>query len=266
MTLDQRYTLLLTASFVLAIATLVSAFFFRAPYGRWLSRKWGPVLPGWLGWVLMETPAALTIAIIYFSAPLPAPPPGVAGSGGSWSGLTSLVFLLMWEAHYVHRAFIYPFTRSDPQRPMPLAVPALGIAFNLLNGWLNGTWLFLLSGGYPRSWLRDSRFLLGLVIFLAGFVINRAADRTLRQLRAPGELDYKIPRGGLYRWVSCPNYLGEIILWTGWAIATWSLPGLSFAVWTFANLAPRAIGYHRWYRQRFTDYPPERRALIPFVW
>jgi 3-oxo-5-alpha-steroid 4-dehydrogenase 1 len=253
MTLEQRYTILLAASFLLALGTFVTEFFYRAPYGRWSSKHWGPTIPGWLGWVLMETPAALTIAVIYASAPRP-------------QTVTSIVFLLMWEAHYLHRAFIYPFTRTDRRKPMPLAIPAMGIGFNLLNGWLNGTWLFELSGGYPRAWLQDPRFLVGLAIFILGFIINRAADRTLRDLRAPGELDYKIPRGGLYRWVSCPNYLGEIILWGGWSIATWSLPGLSFAVWTFANLAPRAIGYHRWYHERFTDYPPERRALIPFVW
>jgi 3-oxo-5-alpha-steroid 4-dehydrogenase 1 len=253
MTALQLYSFLLAVSYVLALATFASSFHFRAPYGRWLSRKWGPTIPGWLGWVLMETPAVLTMAAVYLRAPLP-------------QALTSAVFLIMWEAHYVHRAFIYPFTRSDRRKAMPLAVPLLGIAFNVSNGWLNGYYLFVLSGGYPAAWLREPRFILGLLIFIAGYVINRGADRTLRGLRGPGELDYKIPRGGLYRWVSCPNYLGELILWTGWAIATWSLPGLAFALWTFANLAPRAIGYHRWYRERFPDYPAQRKALIPFVW
>ena len=73
------------------------------------------------------------------------------------------------------------------------------------------------------------------------------------------------PFGGLYRWVSCPNYLGEILEWSGWALATWSWPGLAFAVFTFANLAPRALSTHRWYRETFADYPPERKALVPFV-
>lgn len=99
-----------------------------------------------------------------------------------------------------------------------------------------------------------------------GFVINRAADRTLRSLRGPGETGYKIPQGGLYRWISCPNYLGEIVEWVGWAIATWSLPGLLFAVWTAANLIPRARAHHIWYHEQFNNYPVERRALIPGLW
>ena len=103
-------------------------------------------------------------------------------------------------------------------------------------------------------------------LFVAGFVINRQADHTLRSLRRPGESGYRIPHGGLYRWISCPNYLGEIVEWTGWAMMTWSLAGLSFAVWTAANLAPRAWAHHAWYRKYFAEYPPERRALLPGLW
>jgi protein-S-isoprenylcysteine O-methyltransferase Ste14 len=66
--------------------------------------------------------------------------------------------------------------------------------------------------------------------------------------------------------VAAPNYLGEIIQWGGWALATWSLPGLAFFVWVLANLVPRARAHQRWYRQRFADFPPERRALVPGVW
>jgi protein-S-isoprenylcysteine O-methyltransferase Ste14 len=149
---------------------------------------------------------------------------------------------------------------------MPVALVAVGFAFNAMNGFINGTYLFFLSGGYPTDWLWDARFLAGLTLFIAGFVINRRADLTLRRLRAPGESGYKIPYGGLYHWVSCPNYLGEIVEWVGWAVATWSLPGLAFAIWTVANLAPRARAHHVWYHDRFPDYPSGRKALLPGVW
>ena len=58
---------------------------------------------------------------------------------------------------------------------------------------------------------------------------------------------------------------GELLEWTGWAIATWSLAGVSFAVYTAANLVPRALAHHRWYRETFPDYPPGRRAVIPYL-
>jgi 3-oxo-5-alpha-steroid 4-dehydrogenase 1 len=37
-----------------------------------------------------------------------------------------------------------------------------------------------------------------------------------------------------------------------------------FAV-SAAHLVPRALATHRWYRERFPDYPRERRALIPYL-
>jgi 3-oxo-5-alpha-steroid 4-dehydrogenase 1 len=33
-----------------------------------------------------------------------------------------------------------------------------------------------------------------------------------------------------------------------------------------ANLAPRAWSHHRWYHEQFSEYPLERKALIPGVW
>jgi len=133
----------------------------------------------------------------------------------------------------------------------------------MVNVYLNGS--YIAAGSYPAAWLTDPRLLVGVALFLVGFVINRWADRVLRNLRAPGETGYKIPRGGLYELVACPNYFGELLEWVGWAVATWSLAGLSFAVFTAANLIPRAVANRRWYRERFPEYPASRRALIPYL-
>ena len=201
----------------------------------------------------MEAPAPLAFAVCF-------------ALGSSTGTVTALVFLGLWELHYIHRAFIYPFSRRGSSRQMPLAVISLGLIFNMMNGYLNGRYIFTFSGGYTNHWLTDPRFVAGAALFIAGFAINRRADQILRNLRKPGESGYKIAHCGLYRWVSCPNYLGEIVIWTGWAVATWSLPGLAFAIWTVANLAPRARSHHAWYRQHFPDYPQERKALVPGLW
>ncbi|MBW2713856.1 MAG: DUF1295 domain-containing protein, partial [Deltaproteobacteria bacterium] len=84
-----------------------------------------------------------------------------------------------------------------------------------------------------------------------------------RNLRKPGETGYKIPYGGFYRWVSSPNYLGEIIEWAGFAMLTWTPAGLAFLVFSISNLFPRAFSHHRWYQEQFEDYPEERKAIIP---
>ena len=98
-------------------------------------------------------------------------------------------------------------------------------------------------------------------MFVAGFVINLHSDTVLLRLRRSGR--YEMPQDGLFRFVSCPNYLGEIIEWTGFAVMTWSPAAAAFALWTAANLVPRALSNHRWYKERFEDYPATRAALIP---
>jgi 3-oxo-5-alpha-steroid 4-dehydrogenase 1 len=236
----------------LGLVVFIALFFVAAPYGRHSRKRWGPVIGSKLAWVLMEAASPIVFAVCFFL--------------GRNFNITSVVFLALWEAHYFHRAFIYPFSLKGSARRMALSVVSMGLFFNLMNGYLNGRYLFTFSGGYPTSWLTDPRFIIGVIIFVGGFIVNRQADDVLRGLRQPGESGYKIPYGRFYRWVSSPNYLGEITIWIGWALLTWSLVGAVFAFWTIANLLPRARANHAWYKANFPDYPPERKALLPRVW
>jgi protein-S-isoprenylcysteine O-methyltransferase Ste14 len=230
----------------LAVPTLVVLLHVDAPYGRHARRGWGPAVPARIAWMVMEAPAALGLPALYLAA-RPA-------------GVVPAALLALWLAHYVNRAVVQPL-RARGGTAMPASVMAMGFAFNCVNVAIQGSAAFA-PGAYADAWLADPRFGVGLATFVAGYATNAHADAVLRRLRAGG---YQIPRGGLYRWVSCPNYLGEIVEWIGWAIATWSLAGASFAVWTIANLAPRALANHRWLRERFPDYPRERRALVPWL-
>lgn len=239
--------------FVLSVAIFVVLFFTSAPYGRHIRTGWGATMPNHWGWLVMESAAPLTFLVMFLIGTRTRTP-------------TVWVFLVLWEAHYIHRAFIFPFQMRDRGKSMPIGIVAMAFCFNVVNGYLNGRYLFELGPEYPTAWLLTGRFIIGSTLYVLGFVINRQSDMILRGLRRPGETGYRIPYAGLFRWVSCPNYLGEIVEWTGWAIATWSLPGLAFAVWTAANLAPRARSHHRWYQSEFAGYPSDRRALIPGVW
>jgi protein-S-isoprenylcysteine O-methyltransferase Ste14 len=244
------YRALVALELALAVATFVGLRFVRAPYGRYASARWGPTVPARLGWLVMESPAALVFAGVYATGPHRTSP-------------VPLILLALWQTHYLYRAFVYPWRLRGTTR-MPAAIALMAIAFNVLNAYLNARWVAS-YGRYPTGWLADPRFLAGTAVFLAGLAVNRDADRRLRALRAPGDTGYHVPRGGLYRWVSCPNYLGEIAQWFGWALLTWSPAGLAFAVYTTANLLPRGIDHHAWYRERFDGYPPARRAVIPYL-
>ena len=56
-----------------------------------------------------------------------------------------------------------------------------------------------------------------------------------------------------------------MIEWLGFAVMTFSIPGFVFFIWTVANLLPRAIATHKWYKEKFDDYPSKRKILIPFI-
>lgn len=244
---------LLITWFILAGVIFITLFFIVAPYGRHIEKRRWFSIDSTTGWIIMESTAPLVFAALFWFSPYR-------------NAVPELIFLGLWEAHYIHRAFIYPIERRDAGKRIPLTIVVLGLVFNGVNAYLNGRYLFTFSGGYSMSWLTDPRFAAGVCVFIAGYLINRRSDLILRSLRQPGESGYQVANQGFYRWISCPNYLGEILIWIGWAIATWSWTGLSFAFWTAANLVPRAHAHHQWYRRNFPDYPANRRALIPGIW
>lgn len=254
MTEIDFYNGLLLSWLGLAAGVFLLLLFVTAPYGRNSRDGWGPVISARLGWVLMEAPSPIGMVVLFW-----------IGSSAHRVSPIAWIFLGIWMLHYLNRAFVFPFRMRNRGKTMPVLVAAMAVAFNLGNAYLNGRWLFDLGPVYPKSWLADPRFLGGVLLFGVGFVINQHSDWVLLHLRKPGESGYQIPRSGAFRFVSCPNYLGEILEWSGWALATWCLGGLAFAVWTAANLIPRAITHHRWYQEHFPDYPSERRAVLPYL-
>ena len=235
---------------ILAPIVFISLFFITASYGRHWKASWGPNLNPRIGWVLMELPCVVLFAGVYFQ--------GVT----VWR-LATLTLFGLWELHYLQRTFVHPVLMRLGKSSMSVSVVAMGLLFNVINAPLNALALTHFSPSYSDGWLIDPRFIVGTVIFLVGFTINVYSDHILRNLRKPGETGYKIPYGGLFRWVTSPNYFGEIVEWCGWALATWSLAGVAFAAFTFANLAPRARAHHLWYLSNFSGYPKKRKAMIP---
>ena len=238
----------------IALALLVFPVLLRitAPYGRHSSRDWGPMIPNRLGWIIMELPS-LIIFVLYCLG------------GTNRMNAPILVFFLLYTMHYTNRSIIFPLRTHTSRKLIPLLITLMAILFNLVNGFINGYYFGTVSSGYPIEWLYDVRFIGGGLLFLAGMFINLHSDNILLALRKTTSNGYSIPQGGLFRYVSCPNFLGEILEWTGFAIMTWSPAALAFALWTVVNLVPRALDHHKWYQARFGNYPAERKALIPFV-
>ena len=243
-------TLILIWIFI-AVIVIPFAVKIRAPYGRHSRTDWGPMIDNRLGWIIMEVPALLVVLIFYFT-------------GSAEKSLVVQVIIAVWILHYGYRSLIFPFFLRTKGKKMPVAIMSSAVFFNLINGFFIGYYLGNFAN-YPDDWMTQLPFILGLIIFLTGLLINWTSDWKLINLRKPGETGYKIPKGGLFNRISCPNHFGEIVEWGGFALMTMALPMLSFWIWTMANLIPRALNHHEWYKEKFDDYPSERKAVVPFI-
>ncbi len=242
----------------LGILVLPLTLWVTAPFGRHFSARFGPAIGNRFGWIIMESPAIWWFTFVFVL--------GLLWYGDARHSLAAWVLWALWMIHYLNRGLIFPFRIRTTGKKIPVLIVGFALSFQLVNGFLNGLALGKFGGKYDAAWLTEPNFLLGMALFVTGWLINLSSDETLLKLRKPNETAYLIPRGGLFRWVSCPNFLGEIILWCGWAMMCWNLAALSFAIWTVANLVPRALAHHRWYQQAFTDYPSDRKAIFPGWW
>jgi 3-oxo-5-alpha-steroid 4-dehydrogenase 1 len=174
----------------------------------------------------------------------------------------------LWIVHYINRTLIYPFRIRPTPKKIPLSIVMSAICFNLMNAGLNGYYLAEMAppSDYDASWLTSPHFIIGIILFFTGMLINLKSDDMLISLRSKGETGYKIPHGFLFNKVSSPNLFGEIIEWSGFALMAWNLPALTFMVWTYANLVPRAKNHHDWYHRNFQEFPKERKVVFPFLY
>ena len=253
---SQTFTVFLIVMAVIAVVVFVSLFFVDAGYGKFYHPKWGPSLDNHLGWFLMEVPVFLAMLLLWWF------------SDRRTDGVRML-FLILFELHYFHRSFIFPRQLRGHSR-MPWTIVLMGAVFNTLNALMQGGWLFYFSPAdrYPQSWLTSLPFIAGTLLFFAGMYVNIRSDSIIRNLRKPGDTAHYLPKGGMFRYVTSANYFGEFMEWVGFAILTWSWAGAVFALWTFANLAPRAARIHTMYSQEFPDEmdPHKVKRMLPFIY
>ena len=247
----NTFYILLVIWVLIGIGTFIYLFFESAPYGRHVKNGWGILIPARLGWIVMESPSVLLMI-------------GYALIVKDQLEIIHKIFLLIWLTHYIHRTFIYPFVMQITNPKMPISIAFSAFFFNIVNVSIQAFGIFYFTQ-YSDSWISSPIFIAGLSIFLIGMYINIKSDYIMISLKKKKGPEYLIPNTFLYRYLSAPNYFGEIIEWFGWMILTWSISGVVFFIWVIANLFPRAIAHHKWYKDKFDDYPKNRKAVIPGI-
>jgi len=248
------FNILLLTMALLGVVVFVALHFVEAGYGYLFNRKYGFPIPNKVGWVFMEAPAFFTMVGWCLTAR-----PGQT---------VQLVLAGLYLVHYFQRSFVFPLLMRG-QSKMPVGIASMGLVFNCINASLIGAWLFRVApDGYYADWFSTPCFWTGAALFAAGMWINLQSDYIVRHLRKPGDTRHYIPRGGMFRYVSSANYFGEVLEWTGFAVASWSTAGLLFVWWTFANLAPRSASLYKRYETEFGEEFTSlgRKRIIPFIY
>ncbi|KAI3854613.1 hypothetical protein MKX03_005209 [Papaver bracteatum] len=140
--------------------------------------------------------------------------------------------------HYIHRTLIYPIRLTKSRRNL------MAFVYNLLNVYLQSRWVshYADFNGGGNDWWFWGRFCVGLVVFMSGFAVNVKSDLVF------------VPKGGMFEFVSCANYFGEILEWFGWMVMIWC--GVFFFV--YLELV-RIIDE---YLEKFRDeYPKQDNAV-----
>ncbi|CCO17365.1 predicted protein [Bathycoccus prasinos] len=209
--------------------------------------------------------------------------------------LLSFIFALGARLRVHLKSACFSLARSLDSLSFSLSLSALSarvleqtgsaILFNFFNGKFIASELRAI-GGIRRS-QDDVLFKLGLVLAVFGALVNVVSDEILLRRRRANtratpsraaarrhsvvstnkSSKYILPNGFFFDYVLCPNYLGEFIEWLGLAVATNNLALRAFALWTFANLFPRAVNYRRWYVDTFGEKAvgKHRKAFLPFL-
>lgn len=250
------YNTILIVMAILALIVFISLRHIEAGYGVAYTRRWGPAINNRLGWILMEAPVFCAMILLWILSP-------------RHNGIPVAVMACIFLLHYFQRSFIFPLLIRGKGR-MPLSIILMGVTFNLVNAYMIGGWLFYVSppSFYTPAWLYSWQFIGGSLLFAWGMYTNIRSDTIIRRLRRPGDTRHYLPQGGMFRYVASANYLGEFAEWCGYAILTWSWGGAVFALWTFANLAPRARKlWHRYASEFGPEFTRQRRRyILPFIY
>ena len=251
----DTYSMTMWTMAVIAVFVFIALYFVKAGYGIFRTKQWGLSINNKAAWVMMEAP--VFIVMLYMWA-----------SNGASTALPAFLAFLLFELHYFQRSFVFPLMMKG-KSSMPIAIITMGIVFNVINGFLIGTSLFVFPPtdfSEGAAYLTHPTAITGIAIFFIGMGINIHSDHVIRHLRKPGDTRHYLPAKGFYRYVTSANYFGELVEWTGFALLCSTPAAWLFVIWTAANLVPRAAAIHKHYREEFGDAVGSRKRVIPFIY
>ena len=112
---------------------------------------------------------------------------------------------------------------------------------------------------------------IGVILFALGSWMNSYAEYARHVWKQRPENRGKLYTGGLFRYSRHPNYLGDLLSFSGLCLisGTWVtaiIPILMLAGFVFVNVPVLDAHLRDHYGGAFDEYARRTRKLIPFVW
>jgi very-long-chain enoyl-CoA reductase len=212
-----------------------------------------------LWFIVRKVPGSYLTQLVY---------PGTSSAASVSTSQYQDILAIMFTVHFLKREIETILIHRFGNDTMPLT----NIFKNSGYYWLFAYWIAYVTM-HPLytppacNWSKTS----GIILFCVSELLNLKAHVDLRNLRPAGTRIRQVPKTLLFKFVSCPNYLFEILSWIGFTIASQSIAAATFTIVGAAQMTVWAIAKHKRYRKEFDGqdgrelYPKNRKILIPFI-
>ena len=150
----------------------------------------------------------------------------------NWGSLVISILVILWAGRL--GTFLFTRIAKDGEdkrfRTIKPDIAQFFMTWTLQGMWVSLCSLCAITGiASETGIIVNNIFYIGLVMFIGGFVIEIVADQQKSAFRAIPENRNKFITSGLWSKSRHPNYFGEITLWTGVAVMSFSsLSGIEY--------------------------------------
>ncbi len=211
-----------------------------------------------------SVPSRLGMFLIYFPAIVIYP--AVYYGGGAPESTWHTIAMVLVLAHFAKRCLETLFVHKYSGVMNGWTVLVVGSLYSTLAWLLAEVATHDVTPELVEAEGFEDLLVVGLAIWTVGQLLNYWHHRLLANLRKPGETGYKLPRGGLFRFVACPHYFAEVIAWVGYALFFHHISGAVLTVFMASYLMGRSHNTVKWYRNKLGEVPPGWRRMIPFIY
>lgn len=179
-----------------------------------------------------------------------------------------LVAMALIVLHYVKREletlFLHRFSASS--------MPAYMIVRNSWHYWISGGLQLALFIYAPTAIaarpidtpLAKALLYGGVALWVIGESVNFYCHIVLSRLRSVGGTERGIPHGFSFDWVTCPNYIWEILAWIGVIMITRAWNNVYFIIQGIYYMQTWSQGKESRYRKEFPGrYKAKKYPLVP---